>query len=671
MNVYNLISGNTVDLFLNAMFLFVLFFIYSKTRFINKERKLSQNIFAGFVIGIFMVMIMMTPFVAESGIFFDTRTVLISMTGVFFGFQTTLVAGTMGIIYRIFVGGSGTLTGVLSITSAALIGLYWKHIRMVFPPMKKTYEYFVLGLIVHVVTLIGFLTLPKEHAFKLIGELWFPYLTIYPIISMLIGVRIEETKDEYLSHLRLKDQQTLLQAMLDSAKTTEMFAVDTEGKYLTYNDFHRKAMRKYYGIKVQEGMSYLDAINIPPMRERIGQLIDDALKGQSTRRVFEVESEPDKYLEEFYAPIENDEGVIGVTVFSRDVTDRISHEQALTHASMHDALTGLKNRWAYSKDVDVLEQERVCPVAIAFLDINGLKITNDAFGHEAGDDLLKLTAKTIIELISNQYAVYRIGGDEFSILMPKTSLDEAEKIMEEIASGFSGKTHKRIPVSIAYGVSVWACKNTFQAAVKDAEDKMYAYKLFAISSHRNIAIKTILNTLQAKNPREERHSARVSKLCRMIGGRLEMTSHELMCLESISHLHDIGKIGISDAILNKEGPLDSDEWIEIRKHPEIGYRILSSTPDYVEIASDILSHHERYDGKGYPRGLKAEDIPIRARIIAIADAYDAMTSQRPYRKPLTHEEAIEEIRKNRGTQFDPKVADIFIEEITKATDLQG
>jgi HD-GYP domain-containing protein (c-di-GMP phosphodiesterase class II) len=139
-----------------------------------------------------------------------------------------------------------------------------------------------------------------------------------------------------------------------------------------------------------------------------------------------------------------------------------------------------------------------------------------------------------------------------------------------------------------------------------------------------------------------------------------MTKQDIEQLTLISNLHDIGKIAIDDKILNKPGKLTEEEWRVMKRHPETGYRILASSPDYIEIAEDILSHHEKYDGTGYPRGLKGEKIPIRARIIAIADAYDAMTSDRPYRKKLDHAVAIQELIDNKGSQFDPKLVDIFL-----------
>jgi HD-GYP domain-containing protein (c-di-GMP phosphodiesterase class II) len=183
---------------------------------------------------------------------------------------------------------------------------------------------------------------------------------------------------------------------------------------------------------------------------------------------------------------------------------------------------------------------------------------------------------------------------------------------------------------------------------------------YETTSHRSETIKTILQTLHEKNPREEAHSKRVSMICRAMGEALGMGDDELQLLTTISNLHDIGKIAIDERILNKQGKLDEHEWDMIKKHPEIGYRILSASSEYAEVAIDILSHHEYFDGNGYPRGLSGEAIPLRARIIAIVDAFDAMISKRTYRESLTVDQAIQELINGKGTQFDPNLVDLFL-----------
>ncbi len=176
-------------------------------------------------------------------------------------------------------------------------------------------------------------------------------------------------------------------------------------------------------------------------------------------------------------------------------------------------------------------------------------------------------------------------------------------------------------------------------------------------------IEVIIKTLYEKNEREEEHSIRVGELCAQMALALDLNTININELRTVGLMHDIGKIAIDDKILDKAGPLSGSEWLEIKRHPEIGYRILSSLNEYASIAKYVLAHHERWDGKGYPKGLKGEDIPWQSRIIAVADAYDAMTSHRPYRKALSKETAISIIKRNAGTYFDPKIAKILVEKV--------
>jgi len=198
---------------------------------------------------------------------------------------------------------------------------------------------------------------------------------------------------------------------------------------------------------------------------------------------------------------------------------------------------------------------------------------------------------------------------------------------------------------------------------KKAESYMYRKKLFESPSMRGKTINTIITTLHEKNKREELHSRRVSQLCEKMGEAMEYSEDKIKELKLVGLLHDIGKIAIEEGILNKPGKLTHDEWDEIKKHPEIGYRILSTVNDLSEMAEYVLAHHERWDGNGYPKGLKAEEIPVESRIIAIADTYDAIVSERSYRSALSKEFAIEELIKNKGAQFCPELVNIFIKKV--------
>jgi HD-GYP domain-containing protein (c-di-GMP phosphodiesterase class II) len=190
---------------------------------------------------------------------------------------------------------------------------------------------------------------------------------------------------------------------------------------------------------------------------------------------------------------------------------------------------------------------------------------------------------------------------------------------------------------------------------------MYKRKLLERKSSHSAIISSIKSTVYARSQETEEHAERMQRLSRLVGLRLGLSEVELDELSLLAALHDIGKVGIDDNILKKPGQLTAEEWIEMKKHPEIGYRIAMASPELMSIANYILCHHERWDGKGYPQGLKGKQIPLFSRIISIIDAYDAMTEDRPYRSALTHDEALEEIKINAGTQFDPEAARIFIE----------
>lgn len=349
-----------------------------------------------------------------------------------------------------------------------------------------------------------------------------------------------------------------------------------------------------------------------------------------------------------------------IVVIYRDLTEEKEKEIYIERLSYRDGLTDLYNRNFFKDKFSYFDSEEALPLTVIIGDISGLKIINDAFGHHVGDKAIIKTADILRDIAGENY-IFRWGGDEFLAILPNTSEYKGRVIRNKINKTFEDVTADGIKVNISLGRS---CKKTnkdnFDDILKEAEDKMYKNKLLSNTAQRSSILLTIKQTLFEKSNESEEHGKRLAKLTRKIGEEFDLSTDQHNDLEMLSSLHDIGMIAVDNSIIEKTEKLTKEEWELIKTHPEVGYRIASAIPELRDIAECILSHHERWDGKGYPRSLKKTEITLLARIFSVVDAYDAMTHDRPYKKKMTHEEALEEIKENSGTQFDPEVVEKFL-----------
>ncbi len=356
-----------------------------------------------------------------------------------------------------------------------------------------------------------------------------------------------------------------------------------------------------------------------------------------------------------------------------DITEKKEKEQKIEYLNYHDVLTDLYNRTYFEEQIRHLDTKKKLPFSIITGDINGLKIINDSLGHAEGDKILVKVAKILKKICRKTDIIARTGGDEFCILLPNTNSEQTQAIIERIytkCNEYKNEIDKELFfISISLG-----CATKTESIVpidcilKKAEDNMYRRKLLEHRSFHNSIITSIRTTLFEKSHETEEHAARLIDLSRKMGRCLGLKAEQMSELELLSTLHDIGKISIDDKILTKTGKLTEKEWDEIKKHPAIGYRIAMASPELAHISDYILCHHERWDGNGYPQGISGENIPLLSRILSVIDAYDAMTNDRSYRKGMSVEEAIIEIKKNAGTQFDPHIAELFIKIIQEESD---
>ena len=347
---------------------------------------------------------------------------------------------------------------------------------------------------------------------------------------------------------------------------------------------------------------------------------------------------------------------IGVT---RDISTRKRYEDKILHLSYRDQLTGLYNRRYFEEfQSKLLHEPQNLPVSIIVCDVNGLKLTNDVFGHLVGDRLLVACASALLSVKRSGDSVARIGGDEFVIIMLHASEDDVRERILEIQKILKEKQIADTKLSISFGTATaHEPVEVFEPFFRQAEDAMYRNKLLESTSYKYDVIKVLIKSLYAKSTYEKKHSERVSYLAVQLGKVFHFSEAELDQLRLAGILHDIGKIGISSDLLNQHRPLTNSEWTQLRRHAEMGYQIVRSIPGFDQIANWIFMHHERIDGEGYPRGLKSDYIPFEAKIIAVANAFDAMTSEFGYRTPRAIDEALQELRNHAGTQFDTDVVD--------------
>ena len=326
----------------------------------------------------------------------------------------------------------------------------------------------------------------------------------------------------------------------------------------------------------------------------------------------------------------------------------------------HDELTGLYNRMYMVECFKQLEHECSLPFSIIYADLNGLKITNDIFGHETGDLMLKRVSEIIKENMKPTHVACRIGGDEFVVFMPSTSEEEASDIVENIKKMTLDAAGEPLKPLVALGSASAEHNENLNVLFKLSEERMYVDKIDNSQRNYDLIIESIKDSIHENKYEDKEHYERLVDLCRQMGQALNLGKNDIEDIVLLAELHDIGKAGLEKEILLKEGPLTVEEWESVKRHPELGFKIVNGSRKLSHIGKCILAHHEHWDGNGYPQGLKGEEIPFLSRLFSIVEAYDVMTHERPYKAIYSKDRAIKELKDCSGTQFDPNLVEAFI-----------
>lgn len=357
--------------------------------------------------------------------------------------------------------------------------------------------------------------------------------------------------------------------------------------------------------------------------------------------------------------------------YKRELAERIQAEDALKQSkrqleflSHHDSLTGLYNRAYFEKEINRLSRLEAGTAGIILCDLDGLKMINDTLGHSMGDEVLRAVASVLQRSFASDDMVARIGGDEFAVILPSNSLFVFDNACERIRRNIElyNEQQPTVPISLSMGFAVSKeIPIDAGALFKEADHKMYREKLHRQKSKKSAVIKALMKALEARDFITEGHGDRLQDLVEALAMAVGLPAAMIADLRLLARFHDIGKVGIPDHILFKPARLTEEEFLIMQSHCEIGYRIAKTAPELEPIADGILRHQEWWNGEGYPLGIGGQDIPIECRILAIADAYDAMTNERPYRQAMSREAAIDELRRGAGTQFDPALVEPFIQ----------
>lgn len=485
---------------------------------------------------------------------------------------------------------------------------------------------------------------------------------VYQITALMKGIWNAKERREAIADLAI-ERNKFLQTIISIGDG--VLVVDLDGKVTMLNKVAEKLTG--WSNKDAVGRHYKKVFILSCEDENciINDPIEDVLNTDTVQELDSqailISKDGIRYsLEDSAAPIKDDKNVtIGVVLVFRDITEKREQMRKIEYLSFHDALTGLYNRMFFEEELIRLDTERNLPISIIVGDMNGLKLTNDIFGHSEGDLLLQKAAEILQKVCRADDIIARVGGDEFTILLPKTGEDEARKIIARIREQFSKENVRAMKCSISLGCDTKKQVNEdIVQILNNAEKKMYFVKTLEREESRTNAIKTIIETLHKNNPREVEHSKSVSILCKEIGKAVGLSEVDIRRVKDAGFLHDIGKIILREEILNKD-ILAAQEQREMNQHPIIGFRILNSFDETLDLAELVLAHHENWDSSGYPKGLKGEEIPLLARIIAIAESYDSMMNRRG-NNAMSNGDVIEEIKRQAGAKFDPELVSVFL-----------
>lgn len=477
------------------------------------------------------------------------------------------------------------------------------------------------------------------------------------VLSHEKGV-LRDITDAHGIAMKLRDSESRYKELFDNASAL-IFTFNNNGRLTSCN----RTFKETFMIDEDKQILRLDDLFSDTTMNRFAKqsFFEECLNNIDNRLELEMKNLNGDllFIEMRNRVIYDESEILEIQSVANDITDKKRAEETVKFLMEHDAMTGLYNRVYFDRKLDEYAVSDHKNVAIIIGDVNGLKMINDAFGHKNGDALLQGISKVFLSVFDEKTDIIaRLSGDEFAILTLKKNIDI---LIDRVNVKCKEQRLFPFPMDISLGYAIQKNKTqSIDSLFREADHQMYRKKLRESKRIKSMMIQSLQNQLAENSLETFEHCHRMKNTAEQIGIMLNMSEALMEELELTILMHDIGMVSISSEILEKTEPLSDDEINTIHKHSEIGYHLLISSPNLAGVGEYVLSHHENYDGTGYPQGLKGMEIPLVSRIVAVADGYDAMTNDRPYRTSISHQEAIEDIKGQSGKKYDPSVVHAFI-----------
>jgi len=593
----------------------------------------------------------------ETGVFYDSRTILIAAVSSTYSVFITLIMIVIGVVFRLYMSGDGAIAGVITIVCTGLLGIIFK--KYILPKTKSRFylSYLLFGIVVHIFMLLYHFSLPKDLDFILERiRIIAPYvLTVYPIMVVILVSMIKQNDKRISFNETLAESEENYEILFNNFSSGIIY-FDENGIIIKCNDKFLNIMSATRKQMIGLNMNILPDSNFQKVFPKVMRGIPTVFHNNYKSYI----SQKDLFLHIDFQPAYKESVFKGGIGIVDDLTESETLKEQMIEVTRRDPITGFNNRKSFEEDISTTMFDELYPLEFLMISVDNMQFYIDTLGYTKADNIMKEFSNYVRASYRDDIYIYRFSLNDFVMIYSIEYIDNAKKVLRQLRDQMKAIESVTPSVSFTYSTVEMEKKSNWYDTTNALRNKIYSFRTYTKSNVTKNSIDLLMASLFEKSPRERQHSERVSKMSVQLAECLDIDAEMISRIRVASILHDIGKLNVDLTILDKKGRLTDEEYQKVQSHTESGFRILSTVNEYKELAKIVLAHHERYDGTGYPFNIKGDNIPFESRIISVVDSYDAMINDRPYRNALSQEQAIQELKDNSGTQFDPNIVEQFL-----------